>query len=130
MTPRAAPPAHPRYPPGPRRDDARRASVGHPGAVTPIGGAAAGAPGRHAGDPGHDRYGPRPAHASGDDTTQECPVNDHTPSQAEGEPEEPDTANRTGTPSPDHPAPSQAEGERDDEPDTGTGAGAGAGTGS
>ena len=43
-----------------------------------------------------------------------------TPSQAEGEPDEPDTLNRTGMPTPDRPTPSQAEGERDDEPDTGT----------
>ncbi|MGX1274184.1 hypothetical protein [Streptomyces phaeoluteigriseus] len=46
-------------------------------------------------------------------------MTDHTPSQAEGEPDEPDTSNRTGTPAPDHPTPSQAEGERDDEADTG-----------
>ncbi|WP_170109929.1 hypothetical protein [Streptomyces phaeoluteigriseus] len=45
-------------------------------------------------------------------------MTDHTPSQAEGEPDKADTPNRTGTPTPDHPTPSQAEGERDDETDT------------
>ncbi|MFD5255962.1 hypothetical protein ACKI10_32435 [Streptomyces galilaeus] len=47
-------------------------------------------------------------------------MTDHTPSQAEGEPDEPDPLNRTGLPTPDHPTPSQAEGERDDEPGSGT----------
>ncbi|MET9506601.1 hypothetical protein ACFYO5_21300 [Streptomyces sp. NPDC006259] len=45
-------------------------------------------------------------------------MNDHTPSQAEGEPDEPDAGNRTDVPTPEHPTPSQAEGDRDDEPDT------------
>ncbi|WP_371671737.1 hypothetical protein OG985_31445 [Streptomyces sp. NBC_00289] len=41
-------------------------------------------------------------------------MSDHTPSQAEGEPDEPDTRNRTDHPAPPHPTPSQAEGDRDD----------------
>ncbi|WP_217241985.1 hypothetical protein [Streptomyces sp. AC555_RSS877] len=51
-------------------------------------------------------------------------MNDHTPSQAEGEPEETDTRNTADGPAPDHPTPSQAEGDRDDADDTG-GSGAG-----
>ncbi|MFF4019681.1 hypothetical protein [Streptomyces sp. NPDC001843] len=39
-------------------------------------------------------------------------MSDHTPSQAEGEPEEPDSTTTAG--SPEHPTPSQAEGDRDD----------------
>ncbi|MFJ1971127.1 hypothetical protein ACIO93_20855 [Streptomyces sp. NPDC087903] len=38
-------------------------------------------------------------------------MSDHTPSQAEGDPDEPDN---TDHPAPPHPTPSQAEGDRDD----------------
>ncbi|MFI9832331.1 hypothetical protein ACIHIX_32130 [Streptomyces sp. NPDC051913] len=44
-------------------------------------------------------------------------MSDQTPSQAEGEPEEADTRNRTDGPAPERTTPSQAEGERDDAPD-------------
>lgn len=40
-------------------------------------------------------------------------MSDHTPSQAEGDAEEPDTTT-TAADSPEHPTPSQAEGDRDD----------------
>ncbi|MGW0336592.1 hypothetical protein ACWD0J_32895 [Streptomyces sp. NPDC003011] len=43
-------------------------------------------------------------------------MSDHTPSQAEGEPDDADPQN-TGHPAPDHPTPSQAEGDRDDADD-------------
>jgi hypothetical protein len=41
-------------------------------------------------------------------------MSDHTPSQAEGEPEEDDTRNTADHPAPEQPTPSQAEGERED----------------
>ncbi|NUS26669.1 MAG: hypothetical protein HOV92_20910 [Streptomyces sp.] len=44
-------------------------------------------------------------------------MSDQTPSQAEGEPEEADTRNRTDGPAPERTTPSQAEGERDEAPD-------------
>jgi hypothetical protein len=47
-------------------------------------------------------------------------MSEHTPSQAEGEPDEQETPNRTGHPAPPHPTPSQAEGDRDDTQDDGT----------
>ncbi|MFE9438872.1 hypothetical protein ACFYO2_07685 [Streptomyces sp. NPDC006602] len=45
-------------------------------------------------------------------------MNDHTPSQAEGEPDDTDTRSTADSPAPDHPTPSQAEGDRDDAGDT------------
>ncbi|MFI5683431.1 hypothetical protein [Streptomyces sp. NPDC051636] len=45
-------------------------------------------------------------------------MSDHTPSQAEGEPEEPGARTTADDPGPEHPPPSQAEGDRDDVPDT------------
>ncbi|WP_411148456.1 hypothetical protein [Streptomyces sp. A30] len=47
-------------------------------------------------------------------------MSDHTPSQAEGEPDAPDTRNTADESTPDHPTPSQAEGDRDDLPDDAT----------
>ncbi|MHC3472224.1 hypothetical protein ACYF6T_26515 [Streptomyces sp. 7R007] len=44
-------------------------------------------------------------------------MSEHTPSQAEGEPENDDSRNTSEHPAPDHPTPSQAEGDRDDETD-------------
>ncbi|MET7453503.1 hypothetical protein ABZT03_16745 [Streptomyces sp. NPDC005574] len=46
-------------------------------------------------------------------------MSEHTPSQAEGERDEPDTGH-TGHPSPPHPTPSQAEGDREDTQGDGT----------
>jgi hypothetical protein len=45
-------------------------------------------------------------------------MNDPTPSQAEGEPDDTDTRNTADSPAPDRPTPSQAEGDRDDAGDT------------
>ncbi|MFI9155072.1 hypothetical protein [Streptomyces sp. NPDC053367] len=47
------------------------------------------------------------------------PLSDHTPSQAEGEPEDVDVRDTEDLPLPDVPTPSQAEGERDDEEENG-----------
>ncbi|MFJ9736903.1 hypothetical protein [Streptomyces sp. NPDC101166] len=55
-------------------------------------------------------------------------MSEHTPSQAEGEPEEPDARDTTGQPSPDHPTPSQAEGDRDDADDADEGGQDGSGS--
>lgn len=44
-------------------------------------------------------------------------MSEHTPSQAEGEPEEDDTRATDDHPSPEHPTPSQAEGEREETED-------------
>ena len=56
-------------------------------------------------------------------------MSDQTPSQAEGEPEEADTRNRTDGPAPERTTPSQAEGERDEASDADGAGGDGEATG-